>query len=122
MTYIDGFLAAVPADRKDEFVAHARNSAKLIREYGALRVVDCWSDDVPHGKQTDYYMAVKAKEGEIVAFGWVEWVSKEARDAAWAAMMKDPRMMGPEAVSPPYDGARMVYGGFSMVQENGVKL
>lgn len=120
MTYVDGFLAAVPADRKADFIAFGQRSADLFREYGALRVVDCWSDDVPHGKQTDFYMSVKAKDGEVVTFGWVEWPSKEARDTGWAALMKDPRMTA-DAMPMPFDGARMVYGGFAMVQENGAK-
>jgi uncharacterized protein YbaA (DUF1428 family) len=121
MTYIDGFVAAVPSDRKAEFIAFGQRSADLFREYGALRVVDCWSDDVPHGKQTDFYRAVKAGESEAVTFGWVEWPSKEARDAGWAAMIKDPRMTT-DAAPMPFDGARMVYGGFTMVQKDGVKL
>jgi uncharacterized protein YbaA (DUF1428 family) len=120
MTYVDGFMAAVLADRKAEFIAFGQKNADLFREYGALRVVDCWSDDVPHGKQTDFYRAVKASDGEAVSFGWVEWASKEARDTAWAAMMKDPRMV-PGTMEMPFDGARMVYGGFAMVQENGAK-
>ncbi len=121
MTYVDGFLIAVPANRKADFIAVGLRNAGLFREYGALRVVDCWSDDVPHGKQTDFYMSVKAKDDEVVTFGWVEWPSKEVRDTGWAAMMKDPRMTD-DAMPMPFDGARVVYGGFRMVQENGAKL
>jgi uncharacterized protein YbaA (DUF1428 family) len=122
MTYVDGFLIPVPTGSKAAFIAHAKRGAELFREYGALRVVDCWSDDVPHGKQTDFYMAVNATDGEAVSFGWVEWASKEARDTGWAALMKDPRMASDAMSQMPFDGARMVYGGFAMVQKDGVKL
>jgi len=92
MSYIDGFLAAVPLSNRAAFHKHASDSAPLFTEFGALRVVDCWGDDVPKGKLTDMYMAVKANDDEVVCFSWVEWPSKEQRDAAWQKLMADPRI------------------------------
>ncbi|GGF00949.1 DUF1428 family protein [Stappia taiwanensis] len=114
MAYIDGFLAAVPADREEEYRAHAAETARLFREFGATRVVECWGDDVPKGEVTDFPMAVKAADDEVVVFGWIEYPSKDVRDAAYQKMMTDPRMeeMGAKM---PFDGKRMVFGGFRTV-------
>lgn len=112
MSYVDGFIAAVPATNREAYIEHARKAAPLFTEYGATRVAECWGDDVPHGKQTDFFRAVEAKEGEVVVFSWVEWPSKEARDAGWHKMMADPRMQ-PEANPMPFDGKRLIYGGFA---------
>lgn len=112
MKYVDGFVVAVPADQKEAYVALAAKAAPLFKEFGATRVVECWADDVPDGKLTDFRMAVKAEDHEEVVFSWIEYPSKEVRDAANAKMMADPRMkeMG-EAM--PFDGKRMIYGGFA---------
>lgn len=111
MRYIDGFLAAVPETNREEFVKHAAAAAEVFRECGALRVVECWGDDVPHGTQTDFYLAVQAQPQETVVFSWIEWPSKEVRDAGMAKMMADPRMQ-PDVNPMPFDGKRIVYGGF----------
>lgn len=111
MTYVDGFIAAVPTANRDAFIAHARMGDALFIEYGALRVVECWSDDVPHGTQTDFYRAVQATAEEAVVFSWIEWPNKATRDAGMAKMMDDPRM--DPALNPmPFDGKRLIYGGF----------
>jgi uncharacterized protein YbaA (DUF1428 family) len=94
--------------------AWAAKMSALFKEHGATRVVHGWGDDVPDGKVTDYKRAVKAKAGETVLYGWVEWPSKQARDQAWAKMMADPRMQ-PGQDKPPFDGQRMVYGGFAPI-------
>lgn len=114
MTYIDGFVIAVPTANKQKFIAHAKMLDPVFIEYGALRVVECWQDDVPKGETTDFFRAVKAKEGEEVVFSWVEWPDKTTRDAQMATMMEDPRM-DPKTMEMPFDGMRMIYGGFSPI-------
>ena len=112
MNYVDGFVAAVPAANKDAFLAHARAALPLFKEFGAIRVVECWGDDVPDGKVTDFKGAVKAKDDEAVVFSWIEWPSKEVRDAAMKRMMEDPRM---REMQMPFDGQRMIFGGFQPI-------
>ena len=109
MNYIDGFVASVPAVNKQAFIDHSRDSVALFKEYGAIRQVENWGDDVADGEVTDFRKAVKAEEGEIVVFSWIEWPSKAFRDEAWKKMMEDPRM---KDMSMPFDGKRMIYGGF----------
>ncbi len=110
MSYIEGFVTAVPRANKDRFRQHAAGYAPVLKEFGATRQVEAWGDDVPDGKVTDYKGAVKASPEEKVVFSWVEWPSKEIRDHAWDKIMADPRMKGFER---PYDGQRMIYGGFA---------
>lgn len=112
MAYVDGFLAAVPADAKDAYTAFARETGALFKEYGATRVVDAWGDDVPDGKITDFKGAVKAEPNEKVVYGWVEWPSKSARDEAWKKLESEPRMAN---IKMPFDGKRMVFGGFAPI-------
>ena len=114
MSYVDGFVVAVPEANKEDYRAMAAKAAPLFKEFGAMRIVECWADDVPEGTQTDFYRAVKAEEGETVVFSWIEYPSREARDAANAKMMSDPRMkeMGENM---PFDGKRMIYGGFAIL-------
>lgn len=111
MNYVDGFVVAVPAANKEAYRQMAAKAAPLFKEFGALRVVECWAEDVANGKLTDFRMAVKAEEHEEVVFSWIEYPSKEVRDAANAKLMSDPRMkeMGDNM---PFDGKRMIYGGF----------
>ncbi len=117
MSYVDGFVIAVPTANKQKFIDHAREFDAIFMEYGATRILECWGDDVADGKQTDFRRAVQAKEDESVVFSWIEWPDKAARDKGMADFMKDPRM----AQSPdmPFDGARMIFGGFSPVVEMG---
>ena len=112
MGYVEGFVLAVPAENKEAYKKHAAAVAPLFKEFGATRFVECWGDDVPDGKVTDFRGAVKAEEGEVVLFSWIEFPSKEVRDAAHQKMMADPRMenMGAQM---PFDGKRMIYGGFA---------
>lgn len=116
MSYIDGFVMAVPAANKEAFIAHARKFDPIFMEYGATRVIEAWGDDVPDGKQTDFKRSVQAKADEVVAFSWVEWPDKATRDAAMAKMMEDPRM-DPSKNPMPFDGMRMIFGGFEVVVE-----
>jgi uncharacterized protein YbaA (DUF1428 family) len=111
MKYVEGFVMAVPATNKEIFRKHAAEAAPLFKEFGATRIVECWGDDVPDGKLTDFRGAVKAAEDEVVVFSWFEYPSKEVRDAANEKMRTDPRMrtMGEQM---PFDGKRMIFGGF----------
>jgi len=114
MGYVEGFVLAVPAENKEAYRRHAADAAPMFKEFGATRFVECWGDDVPDGEVTDFRGAVKAKDGEVVLFSWVEYPSKEVRDSAMQKMMADPRMkeMGASA---PFDGKRMIIGGFAPI-------
>ena len=112
MSYVDGFVIAVPVAKKQAFIENAQIFATMIKEYGATRVVECWGNDVPVGKVTDFRGAVKAQEDEVVVFSWIEYPSKEVRDAANAKMMSDDRM---KEADMPFDGKRMIFGGFAPV-------
>jgi uncharacterized protein YbaA (DUF1428 family) len=120
MTYVEGFVAAVPAAKKEVYRKHAAEAAPLFKEFGATRVVEAWGDDVPDGKVTDFKRAVKAKDDEVVVFGWFEYPSKQARDAANEKMRSDPRMkdMGAQM---PFDGQRMIFGGFASIVDERAK-
>lgn len=118
MSYIDGFVIAVPTANKDKFIAHAREGDAVFMDYGALRVVECWGDDVPAGKQTDFQRAVQAKADETVVFSWIEWPDKATRDIGMKKMMEDPRM-DPANNPMPFDGMRMIFGGFAPIVELG---
>ena len=113
MSYVDGFLLAVPSANRETFREHAAAAAEIFREHGALRLVECWGDDVPRGKLTDMYMAVKATPEETVCFSWIEWPSKAARDAGMAKVMADPRLQTMSQM--PFDGQRMIFGGFEPI-------
>jgi uncharacterized protein len=118
MTYIDGFVIAVPTASKQRFIDHATTADSVFLEMGALRILECWGDDVPDGKQTDFRRAVQAKEDETVVFSWVEWPDKATRDAAFAQMeerMKTDDRINPEKNPMPFDGKRMIFGGFTPV-------
>lgn len=116
MTYIDGFVAPVPAANREAYIAHAKITAPIFKEHGALRVMECWGDDVPAGKLTSFPMAVKLEADEVVVFSWIEWPSKDARDAAWNKLMEDPRF-DPKTNPMPFDGRRLIYGGFAALAE-----
>jgi uncharacterized protein YbaA (DUF1428 family) len=114
MTYVDGFVAAVPTENKEKYIKHAALAASLFKEFGALKVMECWGDDVPDGKITSFPMAVKKEEHETVVFYWVVWPSRDVRDEAWKKLMADPRM-APDANPMPFDGKRLIYGGFQTI-------
>ncbi|NJO38652.1 MAG: DUF1428 domain-containing protein [Rhizobiales bacterium] len=124
MSYVDGFVIAVPTANKQKFIEHARLGDSVFIELGATRVLECWGDDVADGKLTDFRKAVQAKDDETVVFSWIEWPDKPARDAAFATMTDwmsnpekaDPRM-NPEKNPMPFDGKRMIFGGFAPLVE-----
>ena len=111
MAYIDGFVMAVPTANEQKFLDYVREFDPIFLEFGATRVLECWGDDVPHGKQTDFYRAVEAKEDETVVFSWIEWPDKATRDPGMKKMTDDPRI-DPSNAPMPLHGKRMIYGGF----------
>ncbi len=122
MAYIDGFVIPVPTENRQKFIDHARLIDALFIEMGATRIVECWGDDVPHGKRTDFHRAVDAQAGETVCFSWVEWPDKPTRDHAMATMderMKNDPRWAPAQNPMPFDGQRMIFGGFVPVVELG---
>ena len=118
MSYIDGFIIAVPKGNKEKFIEHARKGDSAFVDLGATRILECWGDDVPDGKVTDFRRAVQATEDETVVFSWIEWPDKATRDAGMAKMgdlMKTDPRMNPETNPMPFDGKRLIYGGFAPV-------
>jgi uncharacterized protein YbaA (DUF1428 family) len=118
MSYVEGFVVAVPTANKEEYRRHAAEAVPIFKEFGVTRHVEAWGDDVPDGKVTDFKGAVQAKEDETVVFSWFEYPSKAVRDSANEKMMSDPRMkeMGE---SMPFDGQRMIFSGFAPIVEEG---
>ena len=114
MSYVDGFVIAVPTAGKQAFIEYARKADPVFIEYGASRVLECWGDDVPEGKLTDFRRAVQARTDETVVFSWIEWPDKATRDAGMAKVMVDPRL-SPEQCASIFDGKRMIFGGFAPV-------
>lgn len=117
MTYVDGFVLAVPNAKKEDYRRHAEEMAPILREHGALSLVECWGDDVPEGTLTSFRMAVKQEQDETVVFSWMTWPSKQARDEGWKAIMADPRSPKPGTAEVPFDGKRMIFGGFAVLLE-----
>ena len=112
MSYIDGFVIPVPKEKKEAYREMAAKAAPLFKEFGATRLVECWGEDIPDGKVTDFKMAVKAEEDENVVFSWIVWPSKQVRNDGHNKMMSDPRMEDMFADGMPFDGKRMIFGGF----------
>ncbi|HRW14837.1 MAG: DUF1428 domain-containing protein [Rhodobacteraceae bacterium] len=110
MTYVSGFLLAVPTENRAAYVAMAEKGWEMFRKHGCLSLRENWGVDVPDGKVTSFPMAVKKKEDETVVFSWMEWPDKATCDRAWEAMMKDPAMQ--DMGEMPFDGTRMMWGGF----------
>jgi uncharacterized protein YbaA (DUF1428 family) len=118
MAYVDGFLTPVPRDKLDAYMEMSRACGKVWREFGATRFVECVADDVTSGQWTSFPQAVKLEENEVVVFSWIEYASREARDEINEKVMKDPRLepfMKPDSM--PFDGKRMMWGGFKPMVE-----
>lgn len=116
--YVDGFVVPVPEDNLDAYLRIAGEAAEIWREHGALEVRECVADDVKMGEVTSFPRSVQIEQGETVVFAWIVFESREHRDRVNDAVMKDPRlaeMMNPEAM--PFDGKRMIYGGFNVAVE-----
>ena len=116
MNYVDGFVVAVPAAKKDAYLQQAPKAARVFKDCGALEIVECWGDDVPDGKITSFPMAVQRKDDEVVVFSWVTWPSRAVRDEGMKKFMEDPRMKD-VMKDMPFDGQRMIYGGFQAILE-----
>jgi uncharacterized protein YbaA (DUF1428 family) len=110
MSYVDGFVAAVPRAGKEAYVDFARRAWALFRAHGALRNVEAWEDDVPDGEKTSFPIAVQRGADEVVVFSWIEWPDRATRDACFARMQDDPEFAALGDM--PMDGSRMIFGGF----------
>ena len=117
MSYVEGFVAAVPRANKDAYRNHAAGAVAMFKEFGATRQVETWGDDVPDGKVTDFKGAVKAEPGENIVFSWVEWPSRAARDEGNRKLMQDQRMQ--PGGDMPFDTQRMIFGGFEILLDSG---
>ncbi|WP_019515516.1 DUF1428 domain-containing protein [Sphingomonas sp. Mn802worker] len=112
MTYVNGFVTPVPGDGRDAYVAAAAEAWPLFAEYGALQMIENWGDKVPAGERTDFARAVSLREGEAVVFSWVLWPDRDTAERCEAAMHSDERF---QTLSMPFDGTRMIFGGFETV-------
>lgn len=116
MTYIDGFVIPVRTTDKETYRAHEAKWWPHFHKAGALQLVVCWGDDVPPGKQTDFFRAVAATKEETVVLARMTWPHKSTRDACYKAMMAmDPA----EFTDMPFDGKRMIFGGFAPILMEG---
>jgi uncharacterized protein YbaA (DUF1428 family) len=118
MTYFEGFIAPVPAANKESYRKHAGEAADVLLGLGVARQVEAWDSDVPEGKVTDFRKAVDAKPDEKIVLAWFEYPDREARDAANAKMMNDPSIKE-QFSDMPFDGKRMIFGGFEAIVEEG---
>jgi uncharacterized protein YbaA (DUF1428 family) len=114
MSYITGFLLPVPAARKEAYLESARKSWPLFQKYDALEQVETWGEDIPPGKVTGFDLAVKLEPEEVVVFSWLRWPDRTAADKCFAAMMDDPDFANMDM---PFDGKRMMWGGFAPIFE-----
>ena len=112
--YVDGFVLPLPKKNVEAYQKFSENAGKIWREYGALEYIECVGDDVPVGKLTSFPQAVKLEPDETVVFAWIVYESREHRDRVNSAVMKDPRMAGMDPKSMPFDGKRMIWGGFEV--------
>lgn len=114
MTFLDITVVPVPTGNKSAYLDHSRAATALFKEFGATSVTECWGEDVPDGKLTDFKRSVSLKDDETVAVGWITWPDKATRDSAWEKLMGDERM---SKLDMPFDGKRMIYGGFEVLAE-----
>jgi uncharacterized protein YbaA (DUF1428 family) len=114
MTYVDGFVIPVPTANKDAYREMAETAAAIFKDHGALTLVECWGDDVPEGKVNSFHTAVLREPEEGVVFAWITWPSKAVRDAGMKKVMEDARMK-PWEGKIPFDGKRMIFGGFEVI-------
>ena len=116
MSYVDGFLLAVPKAKLEAYKELASTAGEVWKDHGALAFVECVADDVPYGEHTSFPRAVHAKDDETVVFSWIVYESREKRDAINAKVMADPRLKG-DMANMPFDGKRMIFGGFAPIVE-----
>lgn len=116
MSYVDGFVLAVPKQNIEAYRKMAQTAGEVWKEHGALAYVECVGDDIPYGELTSFPRAVQATEDETVVFAWIVYESREQRDAVNAKVMADPRLKD-SMTNAPFDGKRMIYGGFNTLLE-----
>jgi uncharacterized protein YbaA (DUF1428 family) len=116
MAYVDGFVVPVPKANLSRYREWAQLAAKVWREYGALDYKEWVADDVKPGKLTSFPQAVQLKDDEVVVFSWATYESRQARDSIMEKVMKDPRMQS-DPKDWPFDGKRMIFGGFASLVE-----
>ena len=114
MRYVDGVVCAVPTANKQVYLEHAERAAELFKRHGAISVAECWGDDAPEGKTNALHTAVMRKPDETVVFSWIVWPSRSVRNEAWDKIRTDPAMAGQTM---PFDGQRMIFGGFDVLLE-----
>ena len=112
MAYVDGFVVPVPKKKLAAYKSMARTANKVWREHGALEFRECVADDVKMGKRTSFPRSVKLKSSEVAIFSYVVYSSRSARDRINAKVMKDPRFANMDMKNMPFDGKRMIWGGF----------
>ena len=117
MAYVDGFIVPVPKKKLQDYRRLARKAGKIWREHGALDYCECVADDVSKGKITSFPRSVKLKPSETVIFAWIVYKSRAHRDRVNAKVMNDPRLAGMDMSSVPFDGKRMIFGGFKVMVE-----
>ena len=117
MVYVQGFVIPVPTDKKDAYRAMCEKVGPIFKEYGVLRMVETWGVDVPDGEVTDFRRSVQAEAGESVVFSWLVWPDKTTCDEAASKIMEDPRMRPDGEI--PFDGKRMIFGGFEPIYDDG---
>lgn len=117
--YVQGFVVPVPEGKKDAYVDVANKFWPILKDLGAIQHVEAWEADVPTGKQTDFRRSVNLAEGEKVVFSWVTWPDKATAGASQEKMMEDPRMKEMDMENMPFDGQRMIFGGFEPIVTNG---
>ena len=114
MPFLDITVIPVPTANRAAYLDHSRQTTPFFKEHGATAVTECWGEDVPDGKWTDFSKAVALEAGETVAVGWITWPDRATRDAAWDKLMQDERMT---SLDMPFDGKRMIFGGFDLALE-----
>ena len=112
-TYVDGFVLPVPKKKLAAYRSLARRAGKVWMAHGALAYHECVAEDVKPGKWTSFPQAVKLRAGEVVVFSWIVFRSRRHRDLVNAKVMKDPLLAGMDLKSMPFDGRRLIYGGFA---------
>ena len=114
LPFVDGFVLAVPTANREAYRQHAQDAAHVFKEHGALSLVECWGSDVPEGKLNSMHTAVLRQPDETVVFSWITWPDKATRDAGMQKVFDDPRMPANMAAMP-FDGTRMIFGGFDVI-------
>lgn len=118
MTFIEGFVIPVREENRQAYIDFSTATLPYFRKRGALKVMETWEADVPDGEVTSFPMAVKREPGEAIVFSWIIWPDKETRDGAYDAMMQDMEADGFDANDPPFEGKRMIFGGFEPIVES----